>query len=253
MTDTGGRRLYVHEDAFKALITDCPDQREATLRALGLALASRVAGHHLIDAGEAVGLVPDRAFSAEVGTLAAAATAALTELFRGVALSPVDPARYGSTVPLLAPEEAVVAHCWESGYFTFATGDEAARVMFAEVGSLRQLRRALRRDPAIAADLELVSGQHSLFARSGAIGVGPGTRAAYRERSRAEGTGPPSPAQAGSALEGIFGTVDETLGTAGSRDGTSAALADGAVQAIRTAVTALVHRLCALPDPHGAP
>lgn len=50
------------------------------------------------------------------------------------------PPRFGETELLLGPKEQILAWCYEDGYLTYATDENAAAIMSAETGSLRRLR-----------------------------------------------------------------------------------------------------------------
>jgi hypothetical protein len=78
---------------------------------------------------------------------------------------------------VLAPRESIVASCFEAGYYTFATGIDASKRMFAETGSLHAERAAIRRG-AGPTDLELINGQ-SLAWIDPDIGVGADLAQAY--------------------------------------------------------------------------
>src|SRR5580658_6744235 len=66
----------------------------------------------------------------------------LTDILRQIGFQSPDNSR--DFFPVLEPDEQIVGSCWEAGYNTFATGNEASDTMFAEQGSLRGQRGAMR-------------------------------------------------------------------------------------------------------------
>ena len=53
--------------------------------------------------------------------------------------------RASETELLLGPKEQINAWCYEDGYLTYATDQNAAAIMYAETGSLRRLSGEIRR------------------------------------------------------------------------------------------------------------
>ena len=92
------------------------------------------------------------------------------------------PPRFGATELLLGPHERINAWCYEDGYLTYATDEDAAAIMYAEAGSLRRLRSEIRRSPDFDPALEMISGR-SLFLFDQREGTGPGTALFYKKHS----------------------------------------------------------------------
>jgi hypothetical protein len=92
------------------------------------------------------------------------------------------PPRFGATELLLGPSEQINAWCYEDGYLTYATDEAAAAIMYAETGSLRQLRSQIRRSPDFDPSLQMISGQ-SLFLFDQKFRTGPGTASFYKKQS----------------------------------------------------------------------
>ena len=72
------------------------------------------------------------------------------------------PPRFGATELLLGEHEQINAWCYEDGYLTYATDENAAAIMYAETGSLRRLRSEIRRSPDFDPSLQMITG-NSLF------------------------------------------------------------------------------------------
>jgi hypothetical protein len=92
------------------------------------------------------------------------------------------PHRFGATELLLGPAEQINAWCYEDGYLTYATDENAAAIMYAETGSLRELRSQIRRSPDFDPALQMISGQ-SLFLYDQRVKTGPGTALTYRKQA----------------------------------------------------------------------
>ena len=92
------------------------------------------------------------------------------------------PPKFGATELLLGSAEQINAWCYEDGYLTYATDEDAAAIMYAETGSLRRLRSEIRRSPDHDRSLQMVSGQ-SLFLFDQRVGTGPGTSLFYRKQA----------------------------------------------------------------------
>src|SRR5262249_25667734 len=71
---------------------------------------------------------------------------------------------------------------YEDGYLTYATDPNAAAIMYAETGSLRQLRSQIRRSPGFDPALEMISGP-SLFLWDHHFKTGAGTALDYKRQS----------------------------------------------------------------------
>jgi hypothetical protein len=174
------RRFYVHAGSFQGLMLAQSSFAEELGTALALSAASRAAEQVLEDRSmfglDGVGLVTEP-LSAAVQDLRQMAADALQEAFQ--CLIHLVPPRFGATEFLLGAHEEVNAWCYEDGYFTYATDENAAQVMYAETGSLRQLRSQVRRSPESDPSLRMISGP-SLFLFDQKVGVGPGTAKFYK-------------------------------------------------------------------------
>jgi hypothetical protein len=91
------------------------------------------------------------------------------------------PEKFGATELLLAENEQINAWCYEDGYLTYATDENAAAIMYAETGSLRELRSKIRRSPDFDPDLQMISGP-SLFLFDHQLRTGSRTATPYRQQ-----------------------------------------------------------------------
>lgn len=174
------RRFYVHVGSLGFLVAAQPTFFGEIAHALALSGASRALDQ----------VVQDWTFFSSAGTeleLANAAAAvhgeaadALQSAFQCVVQ--LVPPRFGATELLLGGHEKISAWCFEGGYLTYATDEDAAAIMYAETGSLRELRSEIRRSPGFDPALEMISGQ-SLFLYDQRFSTGPGTTRLYKQHA----------------------------------------------------------------------
>jgi hypothetical protein len=174
------RRFYVHVGSLGFLVAAQPTFFGEVAHALALSGASRALDQ----------VVQDWEFFSASGTepeLAEGAAAmheegadALQNAFQ-CAVQLVPP-RFGATELLLGEHEKISAWCFEDGYLTYATDESAAAIMYAETGSLRQLRSEIRRSPDFDPALQMISGQ-SLFLYDQRFTTGPGTARFYKQHA----------------------------------------------------------------------
>jgi hypothetical protein len=180
VSDGVSRRFYVHEGSFTYLATCHPKLRGELSTALAYSAASRVAAHALEEALFLDGHPSSSDMRRGAQLLNVTAAGKLEELFR--CFVHLVPTEFGATRFLLDPEEQVYAWCYESGYFTYATGPAAAVVMYSETGSLRELRSQIRQSPESDSTLQMITGP-SLFLADQAFGTGSGTANHYKQHA----------------------------------------------------------------------
>jgi hypothetical protein len=139
------RRFYVHVGSLGFLVAGQPSIFEGVAYALGLSGASRA----LDQAAEDSEMFPSCGVLVSLAQGAAnlhkLAADALRTSFQCIVH--LVPERFGATELLLGPTEQINAWCYEDGYLTYATDENAAAIMYAETGSLRELRSKIRRSP----------------------------------------------------------------------------------------------------------
>lgn len=175
------RRFYVHVGSLGFLIAAQPSIFEELAYALALSGASRALDQAAEDW--------DMLFSAADPGLSLTQSAA--ELHRQAAdalrtsfqcIVHLVPQQFGSTELLLGPSEQINAWCYEDGYLTYATDEDAAAIMYAETGSLRELRSKIRRSPDFDPALQMISGP-SLFLYDHQLRTGSKTATTYRKQA----------------------------------------------------------------------
>jgi hypothetical protein len=174
------RRFYVHVGSFGFLVAAQPSIFDEIAHAFALSGASRALDQAVQDWEMFAPSVVDTSLAASARTLHAHAADALRVAFQCIVQ--LVPPRFGTTELLLGPQEQINAWCYEGGYLTYATDEDAAAIMYAETGSLRELRSQIRRSPNFDPALQMISGQ-SLFLFDQRVGTGPGTAPFYKKQA----------------------------------------------------------------------
>ena len=174
------RRFYVHVGSLGFLVAVQPTFFGEVAHALTLSGASRALDQVVEDWKMFSPSELEPALDKAADILHDVAADALRTAFQCIVQ--LVPPRYGATELLLGPHERINAWCYEDGYLTYATDDDAAAIMYAEAGSLRRLRSEIRRRPDLDPALEMISG-HSLFLFDQREGTGPGTALFYKKHS----------------------------------------------------------------------
>ncbi len=174
------RRFYVHIGSVGCLVAAQPTFFDEVAHALALSGASRALDQVVEDWAmfSPSQLEPSLAKAAHiVHDLAADALQAAFQCI--VQLVPL---RFGATELLLGAHEQINAWCYEGGYLTYATDENAAGIMYTETGSLRKLRSEIRRSPDFDPALEMISGP-SLFLFDQRFGTGSKKAQLYKSHS----------------------------------------------------------------------
>ena len=174
------RRFYVHVGSLGFLVATQPSVFNEVALPLALSGASRALDQVVQDwmMFDPVGLKPSLAEGAVLlHDLAADALRIAFQCFVQLV-----PPRFGATELLLGQSEQVNAWCYEDGYLTYATDENAAAIMYAETGSLRRLRSEIRRSQDYDMSLQMISG-HSLFVFDQRTGTGQGTARFYKQQA----------------------------------------------------------------------
>jgi hypothetical protein len=154
--ELSGRRLYLHEVSLLSAARQV-EEPAAIIRAMSLSWATRLAGHLLGDAA-GIGAIDPAIAHVALAELHALWSEETTAVLQGLC---APAAAEAARCPLLAPDESVVAACFESGYYTYATTESAGERMFADHEPLGRLYAACAagRGPA---DLTMARGQRGL-------------------------------------------------------------------------------------------
>jgi hypothetical protein len=174
------RRFYVHVGSLGFLIAAQPSIFEEVAYALALSGASRALDQVAEDCEMFPSSGPKFSLTQNADNLHKLAADALRTSFQCIVH--LDPHRFGATGLLLGSAEQINAWCYEDGYLTYATDENAAAIMYAETGSLRELRSQIRRSPDFDPALQMISGQ-SLFLYDQKVKTGPKTALVYRKQA----------------------------------------------------------------------
>jgi hypothetical protein len=177
---SASRRFYVHLSSFGFLVAAQPSMFGEVADALAISGASRALDQAVQDWAMLSPSGVDPALAESAQTLHAQAADAVRVAFQ--CFVHLVPPRFGATELLLGPSEQISAWCYEDGYLTYATDENAAAIMYAETGSLKELRSQIRRTPDFDPALQMISGQ-SLFLFDRRTGTGPGTAQFYKKQA----------------------------------------------------------------------
>ncbi len=174
------RRFYVHVGSFAFLVAAQPTFFAEVGYALALSGASRALDQVVQDWAMFSSSEIAQSLAKAADTIHSRAAEALQTAFQCIVQ--LVPSRFGTTDLLLGARERIDAWCYEDGYLTYATDEDAARIMYSETGSLRKLRSEIRRSPGFDPALEMISGP-SLFLFDQRFKTGPKTALLYRRQS----------------------------------------------------------------------
>jgi hypothetical protein len=174
------RRFYVHVGSLGFLIAAQPSIFEEVAYALALSGASRALDQAAEDWDMFPSSDPGLSLTQSAADLHKLAADALRTSFQCIVH--LVPQQFGATELLLGPTEQINAWCYEDGYLTYATDEDAAAIMYAETGSLRELRSKIRRSPDFDPTLQMISGQ-SLFLFDQRVKTGSKTALTYRKQA----------------------------------------------------------------------
>jgi hypothetical protein len=174
------RRFYVHVDSLGALVAAQPSIFEEVAYALALSGASRALDQAAEDLEMFTSAEPRVSLAQNAANLHKLAADALRTSFQCIVY--LTPERFGATELLLRSAEQINAWCYEDGYLTYATDENAAAIMYAETGSLRELRSKIRRSPDFDPALQMISGP-SLFLYDHQVRTGSKTATTYRQQA----------------------------------------------------------------------
>jgi hypothetical protein len=244
LTAPASRRFYVHLGSFGFLVAAQPTVFDEVADALAISGASRALDQAVQDWTMLSPSGVDEALTASARTLHDQAADALRIAFQ--CFVHLVPPRFGATELLLGETEQINAWCYEDGYLTYATDQDAAAIMYAETGSLRQLRSQIRRSPDFDPALQMISGQ-SLFLFDRSAGTGPGAAQFYKKRAARllrDSRGTALPAKFNDAK--LAAIVREAVGSSAETfDGTF--LTDSCLRRGNLMVNALLRSMASVP------
>jgi hypothetical protein len=171
------RRFYVHVGSIAFLVAAQPSFFGEVANALALSGASRGLDQVVQDWSMFTPSVVEPALSKAADIVHDLAADSLRTAFQCIVRTA--PPHFGATELLLGEHEQINAWCYEDGYLTYATDENAAAIMYAETGSLRRLRSEIRRSPDFDPSLQMISG-NSLFLFDQKVKTGQNTASFYK-------------------------------------------------------------------------
>jgi hypothetical protein len=177
---SASRRFYVHVGSLGFLVSAQPSFFGEVAHALALSGASRALDQVVQDWTLLSPSIIEPTLPKAAEIVHDLAADALRTAFQCIVQ--FVPPRFGATELLFGPKEEINAWCYEDGYLTYATDENAAAIMYAETGSLRRLRSEIRRSPDFDPRLQMISG-NSLFLFDQRVGTGPGTASFYKKQA----------------------------------------------------------------------
>ncbi len=155
-TSASGRRLYIHEDSLTDLAAQGREQAILVFRMAARTVAIK-AVHHMQQDAAMMGMKLGAGAVALQQTINAAWANNTTLALRRVGYRPSDPRTRAHLYRLLNDEEQIVASCYFSNYFTFATCARTAELMFADTNDIATMRRRMQETDEYR-DLSLING-----------------------------------------------------------------------------------------------
>jgi hypothetical protein len=216
VTAQASRRFYVHVGSLGFLVAAQPSFFGEVAHALALSGASRALDQVAQDWAMFSPSEAEPALPKAADLVHDLAAEALRTAFQCIVQ--LIPSRFGATELLLGTKEEINAWCYEDGYLTYATDENAATIMYAETGSLRRLRSEIRRSPDFDPSLQMISG-NSLFHFDQRVGTGRETARFYKKHSarllrgysRDDLPAKPDDSDLVEAIEGYVSTSDQTF------------------------------------------
>lgn len=152
-----GRRLYLHEGSFEDLAFQGADVAWLVYSSLVALPAIKLMHHDVVE--EAVvlhGFSVEKAIALE-SVISAKWFDSITETLRQVAL------RQTPGITLIGSTERIVATCFDSNYYTFATTEHAAKRMYADSLKLKEVWALTRGGNDAYRDLTILKGRCLVF------------------------------------------------------------------------------------------
>jgi hypothetical protein len=152
-----GRRIYIHEQSLAHLASQSRQAAELVYGTVARVAVLKAIHHQVHQDGVHLGLIKEEsakqvrmAFESEWSGLA-------TNCLQTIGSKPSEPGS-NEILPILQPDESVVATCYFSNYYTFATGEEMAVRMYQDESSMAEIRQQ-KSSGTDYQDLALINGR----------------------------------------------------------------------------------------------
>lgn len=144
-----GRRLYIHQSSFDELALQGASAAELTYSALVALPVVKLVHHDVVEEGVALGLIKRDTAERLRAIVDDTWLPRISVAFRRIFLD---------EQPLISKGESIVATCVDANYFTFATGEGAARRMYSDFLKLSEVWKLVQARGDLYRDVTMVKG-----------------------------------------------------------------------------------------------
>lgn len=183
--DPLGRRIYIHQDTFRNFAARGLIEAVLVYRMAARTIALK-AVHHVHEDSLMFGLLAEEKATLLVHKINSAWSMSATETLRQLAFHTADPRYRFDLNCVLANNEQIAASCYFSNYYTYATGVQTSRLMFADKNDIATMRQLMESSSAYQ-DLTLITG-NCLVLIDTEVGTGKNTAPQYANQLRKKET-----------------------------------------------------------------
>lgn len=185
LSESEGRRIYIHQDSFLNLAQQAVNNAEEIFLCLGKVALTKAVYQNFVEDGTML-MILEKSEAQEILEKARQKWFdPLNVLFDRLVFFSQDSSERNRVSPILEAGERIVASCYDDCYYTYSTGDAAARRMFADREKIKTLRKAVREKTGHF-DLTMINGP-VLFFVDPEIGCGPDCKVLYRKKQKGQG------------------------------------------------------------------
>jgi hypothetical protein len=171
-----GRRIYIHQHTFRNLIERETAAAHVVFNALLRTKIAKMVHRYIVEDGVAFGLVETgRAIEIDA-KIKRGFEPSLTRALQQLGYRSPMPQDRNAIKAVLDVCEEVVASCYEDGYFTFATSDSAASIMYDDKEKMSALRQKVNQ--GLSEGLTIIKGRNLVLIKQ-EFGVGAGKATMY--------------------------------------------------------------------------
>lgn len=160
LVEAVGRRIYIHEQALAHLASRGRQAAEMVFSTVARIAVIKAIHHQVSQDGVMLGLISEEKAAEILEAFESEWSDVATACLRG--MGSANPNEDREIAPLLRDDESVVATCYFSNYYTFATGQEMAEKMYRDESSVAEIRQQMLSGTDYQ-DLSLISGGKGLL------------------------------------------------------------------------------------------
>jgi hypothetical protein len=176
-----GRRIYIHEGSLAHLAGRNAASAELVYSAVARIAILKAIHHQVSLDGVLLGIISEKGAASILLTFEAEWSRSATDFLRSIGYRPDEREHRDDFRPLLEVQESVVATCYFSSYYTFATGQQTADRMYQDESSMKEVRRK-KREGTDYQDLTLINSRW-LAQVDTVVGFGPSKASYYFSRA----------------------------------------------------------------------